>query len=80
MPVSKKLCPLLLFLFISIAACARPTGKVLEQKLVKSAILNRNIKYSLYLPPDYESSERSYPVVYLLHGYRLDRSVTGSTK
>lgn len=25
-------------------------------------------KYAIYLPPDYESSQRSYPVLYLLHG------------
>ena len=25
-------------------------------------------KYAIYLPPDYETSERSYPVLYLLHG------------
>ncbi len=24
--------------------------------------------YAVYLPPDYETSERSYPVLYLLHG------------
>jgi enterochelin esterase-like enzyme len=25
-------------------------------------------KYAIYLPPDYENSQRSYPVLYLLHG------------
>jgi enterochelin esterase-like enzyme len=25
-------------------------------------------KYAVYLPPDYETSSRSYPVLYLLHG------------
>jgi len=25
-------------------------------------------KYAIYLPPDYETSQRSYPVLYLLHG------------
>jgi enterochelin esterase-like enzyme len=33
-----------------------------------SEILNMERKYALYLPPDYESSQRSYPVLYLLHG------------
>ena len=69
-----KLCPLLLFLFLSITACSQQTGKVLEQKVVKSSILNRNVKYTIYLPPDYERSERSYPVVYLLHGYTDDNT------
>lgn len=29
----------------------------------------KSINYSVYFPPGYDSSERSYPVVYLLHGY-----------
>ncbi len=35
---------------------------------MKSEILKMDRKYAVYLPPDYESSERSYPVLYLLHG------------
>ncbi len=44
-------------------------GKVIEQETVKSSILNRDVTYSIYFPADYSSSERTYPVVYLLHGY-----------
>jgi len=33
-----------------------------------SKILKGERKYAVYLPPDYETSERSYPVLYLLHG------------
>ncbi|HWI90951.1 MAG TPA: alpha/beta hydrolase-fold protein [Flavisolibacter sp.] len=44
-------------------------GKVIEEKTVKSTALNRPVKYTIYLPADYETSERTYPVVYLLHGY-----------
>ncbi|MCP4258795.1 MAG: esterase family protein [Planctomycetes bacterium] len=35
---------------------------------MKSEILNMDRKYAIYLPPDYETSQRSYPVLYLLHG------------
>lgn len=35
---------------------------------LKSKILNMDRKYAIYLPPDYETSQRSYPVLYLLHG------------
>jgi enterochelin esterase-like enzyme len=49
-------------------------GKVLEQRTVHSAILGKEVKYTVYLPADYESSERSYPVVYLLHGYSDDNT------
>ncbi len=33
-----------------------------------SDILDMDRKYAIYLPPDYNSSQRSYPVLYLLHG------------
>lgn len=49
-------------------------GKVLEEKTVKSGILGRDVRYTIYLPPDYATSERSYPVVYLLHGYTDDNT------
>lgn len=58
-----------------IAATAQHnTGKVIEQKSVKSTILHREVKYTVYLPADYDYSERSYPVVYLLHGYTDDNT------
>jgi enterochelin esterase-like enzyme len=44
-------------------------GKVIESKTMDSKILSKQVKYSIYLPPDYDISARSYPVLYLLHGY-----------
>ncbi len=44
-------------------------GKVLEGLTLESKILGKEVRYSVYLPFDYERSSRSYPVVYLLHGY-----------
>ena len=55
-------------------AIAQPMGRVLEEKAVKSNILGRSVKYTIYLPADYEHSERTYPVVYLLHGYTDDNT------
>lgn len=43
-------------------------GTVQESLAVKSNILGKDMKYSVYLPPDYSTSNRSYPVLYLLHG------------
>lgn len=37
-------------------------------------MLGRDVKYTIYLPSDYASSERWYPVVYLLHGYTDDHT------
>jgi enterochelin esterase-like enzyme len=44
------------------------TGKVYDNLSLPSKILKGDRKYAVYLPPDYELSERSYPVLYLLHG------------
>ncbi|MDR6944999.1 alpha/beta hydrolase [Mucilaginibacter pocheonensis] len=53
---------------------AQPEGKVIEEQNIKSDILKHNVKYAIYLPADYETSNRSYPVVYLLHGYGDDHT------
>jgi len=50
------------------------SGKVFDNLSMKSEILNMERKYAIYLPPDYETSERSYPVLYLLHGAGDDQS------
>ena len=44
------------------------TGKVFDSLSMPSEILKSERKYAIYLPPDYETSQRSYPVLYLLHG------------
>ena len=43
-------------------------GKVYDNLSMQSKILDMERKFAIYLPPDYEHSERSYPVLYLLHG------------
>src|SRR5918993_2699711 len=44
------------------------SGKVQDNLTLPSKILKGNRNYAIYLPPDYESSQRKYPVLYLLHG------------
>jgi enterochelin esterase-like enzyme len=44
------------------------SGKVFDNLSFPSKILKGDRKFAIYLPPDYESSQRSYPVLYLLHG------------
>lgn len=61
-------------LLVTATAVAQPMGKVIQEKNVKSSILGRTVNYTVYLPADYEQSERSYPVVYLLHGYTDDNT------
>ena len=57
-----------------LCAVAQPMGKIIQEKTVKSTILGKNVIYTIYLPADYDQSERTYPVVYLLHGYTDDNT------
>jgi len=64
---------LLTLIFISTAINAQ-TGKVMDNLTMKSKILNMDRKFAIYLPADYETSQRSYPVLYLLHGAGDDQT------
>ncbi len=64
-----------LFLILALPAISfSQTGKVYDNLSFKSEILKMDRKYAIYLPPDYETSERSYPVLYLLHGSGDDQT------
>ncbi|MCS4432886.1 alpha/beta hydrolase [Aquiflexum gelatinilyticum] len=43
-------------------------SKIFDELTISSKILNMERKYAVYLPAGYETSQRSYPVLYLLHG------------
>lgn len=62
------------FLLTHFASAQYPAGKVIEQQTIRSTIMHKDVQYTVYLPADYASSERSYPVVYLLHGYTDDNT------
>ena len=71
--------PVLFLLVIasSIPSCVAQTplaGQLLESLSFKSDILGKDVKYCIYLPSDYNTSSRRYPVVYLLHGYTDDET------
>ena len=67
--LTKSLLMTLIFLFPLIIYSQVSRGIVKEGLLIQSKILNKEVRYTIYLPFDYESSNRYYPVVYLLHGY-----------
>ena len=54
-------------LLLPTSLCAQ-AGRVHDDLSLSSEILGSERKYAIYLPPDYDSSTRSYPVLYLLHG------------
>jgi enterochelin esterase-like enzyme len=73
----KKFSPLffgLIFLQFFMPVFSQTAGKVIEQETTSSAILGRSVRYTVYLPADYDISQRSYPVVYLLHGFTDDNT------
>lgn len=49
-------------------------GRVFDNLTMTSEILGGERKYAVYLPWDYDSSDRSYPVLYLLHGRTDDQT------
>ena len=69
----KKILPLVFILAISSILMAQ-TGKVSDNLSMQSKLLKMDRKYAVYLPPDYETSQRSYPVLYLLHGAGDDQT------
>ncbi len=54
-------------IFFSSALCAQQS-KIISTDKIKSEILGQELEYSIYLPANYETSEKLYPVLYLLHG------------
>ncbi len=48
-------------------------AKVLQDRTISSSVLGMNIKYSVWLPPTYDEN-KSYPVLFLLHGHEYDTS------
>jgi S-formylglutathione hydrolase FrmB len=49
-------------------------GTIQEALTIDSQILGKLVRYAIYLPYDYQTSTRSYPVIYLLHGNRADET------
>lgn len=76
-----RCCLISLFLAVSLVSCTvepeeedpdpyvpAAKGTVDTTLTITSTILGRTVHYSVYLPPGYDTSHVSYPVLYLLHG------------
>ncbi|MBC8100848.1 MAG: hypothetical protein H7Y11_15520, partial [Armatimonadetes bacterium] len=83
--VNRRLKPLIywsiLALLLIAPAAALPTQQpppctetagVIERPSYRSALIETNMVYSIYLPPCYATSDTAYPVLYLLHGSNDD--------
>ena len=69
----KKMSFLISFLLLSLFLTGQ-SSKVYDNLSLKSNILKMDRKYAIYLPPGYDDSQRSYPVLYLLHGSGDDQT------
>lgn len=69
----KKFLTLLYVLLCCVAVNAQQ-GLIKESLKVNSKALGKEVKYSIYLPAGYEQSNRSFPALYLLHGYSDDET------
>ncbi|MEX2602031.1 MAG: alpha/beta hydrolase family protein [Balneolaceae bacterium] len=70
--LKKTRLPLLIILLSFPVLVFGQSGVILESLSLSSEILDKEVEYSIYLPEDYEHSNRNYPVLYLLHGYSDD--------
>jgi enterochelin esterase-like enzyme len=71
--MKKHFSPILILLFLPLFIFAQ-TSKVSDNLSLPSKILKSDRKYAIYLPAGYETSQRSYPVLYLLHGAGDDQT------
>jgi len=69
-----KLYTLFSSLILLVPVLSAQHGKVFDNLSMESEIMGMERNYAVYLPPDYETSQRSYPVLYLLHGATDDQT------
>ena len=70
----KKTLLSIIMLLLIVPSAMGQTGRVLDDLSMNSEILKSERKFAIYLPPDYDHSTRSYPVLYLLHGAGDDQT------
>ncbi len=70
----KNTITIFLLFILSINLSIAQKGKIIEDLSMESKILKDSVHFSIYLPSDYDTSDRKYPVVYLLHGYTDDET------
>ncbi len=65
----KKSKSFLIGYLIFLSFCLMGQGNIHESQSFYSPALKSDSQYSIYLPPNMETDKRTYPVVYLLHGF-----------
>ncbi len=62
------------FLLLSCIVVNAQQSLIKESLKVNSKALGKEVEFSIYLPAGYEQTNRSYPALYLLHGYSDDET------
>ncbi len=52
--------------------CVAPAQSLLQDRMFRSEALARSMRYRILLPDGYFQTQRSYPTLYLLHGWHGD--------
>lgn len=55
-------------------SCFAQNSTLQESLSLTSKILGKEVRYSIYLPAGYNDTNRSFPALYLLHGYTDDET------
>jgi len=79
--MKKTILTLVLSFIGSLLFAQYPSGKVVVDQLYSEALENPGgedptRRVTVYLPPGYDSSDERYPVVYYLHGFTLNDSIS----
>ncbi|QRR03539.1 alpha/beta hydrolase [Dyadobacter sandarakinus] len=69
----KKLLLFACLLFAGLPSFAQHS-LIKESLKIQSSVMGKEMRYNIYLPADYDKTDRSYPVLYLLHGYSDDET------
>src|SRR4249919_824903 len=83
--MKKVTCFLVALAIVQIAFSQIPAGTIVT-RFINSAYLqntggeNPNRRISVYLPPGYDQLNKRYPVIYYLHGFMNNDSITPGMK
>ena len=69
----RKLTLLVAICMVSTKAFAQE-ARVMHQSIYSQSMCGRDWGFNIYLPPSYDSSEKRYPVIYVLHGGNSDEN------
>jgi hypothetical protein len=60
---------LLAALFLLLAGAASAADALIQDRTFESQVFGETRNYRIFLPPDYATSDKRYPVIYWFHGY-----------